>query len=143
MSSAAARIQLRVAVHIGPVHHDGHGFVGDDVNLLFRMLDARSLKQMLADSGAEVGVIVSRYVYENVIRRRPNLIDPAAFKPLNVRVKLTRIRAWAYLPGPPCRHGQSLTSGIDLRAADKLPEFLAAVNCELDGASWQVDTSNN
>jgi hypothetical protein len=31
----------RAAAHIGPVEHDAHGFVGTDINLLFRMLDAR------------------------------------------------------------------------------------------------------
>ena len=39
VSSAAAHIQLRVAAHLGPVDHDGHGFVGSDVDFLFRMLD--------------------------------------------------------------------------------------------------------
>jgi hypothetical protein len=82
VSCEAARIQLRVAAHIGPVHNDGHGFVGRDVNLLFRLLDARSLKRMLAQSGAEVAFITSGYVYENVIRRRPSLVDPALFRPV-------------------------------------------------------------
>ena len=99
VSCDAARIQLRVAAHIGPVHYDGHGFVGRDVNLLRRLLDARSLKRMLAQSGAEVAFITSGYVYENVIRRCPSLVDPALFQPLSVRVKETRTRAWAYVVG--------------------------------------------
>lgn len=99
VSCDAARIQLRVAAHIGPVHNDGHGFVGRDVNLLCRLLDARSLKRMLAQSGAEIAFITSCYVYENVIRRRPSLVDPAVFQPLSVRVKETRTRAWAYVLG--------------------------------------------
>lgn len=48
---AAAGIQLRVAAHIGPVDHDGHGFIGSDIDFLFRMLDARPLKRMLSDPG--------------------------------------------------------------------------------------------
>jgi hypothetical protein len=99
VSCEAARIQLRVAMHVGPVHNDGHGFVGRDVSLLCRLLDARSLKRMLAQSGAEVAFITSGYVYENVIRRRPSLIDPALLQPLSVRVKETRTRAWAYVLG--------------------------------------------
>ncbi len=98
-----ARIQLRAAAHIGPVHHDGNGFVGDDLNLLFRMLQARRLKRMLADSGAEVALITSRYVYESVIVRHPSLVDPGAFESLNVLVKRTRVRAWIHLPGAPPR----------------------------------------
>jgi hypothetical protein len=99
VSCEAAQIQLRVAAHVGPVHSDGHGFIGRDVTLLCRLLNARSLKRMLADSGAEVAFITSGYVYENVIRRRPSLIDPSLLQPLSVRVKETRTRAWAYIVG--------------------------------------------
>jgi hypothetical protein len=99
VSCDAARLQLRVAAHIGSVHNDGHGWVGRDVNLLCRLLDARSLKRMLAQSGSEVAFITSGYVYENVICRRPSLVDPALFQPLSVRVKETRTRAWAYTLG--------------------------------------------
>jgi hypothetical protein len=100
VSCEAARIQLRVATHIGPVHHDGHGFVGHDVNLLSRLLDARQLKRLLAESGAEIAFITSGYLYENIIRRRPSLVDPGLFKPLSVQVKETRTRAWVYTLGP-------------------------------------------
>ena len=101
VSCEAARIQLRVATHIGPIHHDGHGFVGHDVNLLHRMLDAPVLKRMLAGSGAEIAFITSRYLHENVVVRRPSIVNPATFRPLTVRVKETRERAWAYTLGAP------------------------------------------
>ncbi len=99
VSCEAAQIQLRVAVHVGPVHNDGHGFIGRDVNLLCRLLDARSLKRILAQSGAEVAFVTSGYVYENIICRHPSLVDPALFQSLTVRVKETRTRAWAYVLG--------------------------------------------
>jgi hypothetical protein len=86
-------------MHIGPVHHDGHGFVGHDVNLLFRLLDARPLRRMLSESGAEVAFIASGNMYEHVIRRRPSLIELALFQRLLVRVKETRTHAWACTPG--------------------------------------------
>lgn len=98
LSCDAARVQLRVAIHIGPVRHDGHGFVGHDVNLLFRLLNARSLRRMLTESGAEVAFIASGTTYEQVIRRRPSLVDPALFERLPVRVKETRTCAWAWAP---------------------------------------------
>jgi hypothetical protein len=99
VSCDAARIQLRVAAHIGAVHHDGHGFVGHELTHLHRLLDARSLRRKLSESGAEVAFITSSYVYENVVRRRPDLVELARFQPLPVRVKETRTRAWAYIPG--------------------------------------------
>jgi len=99
VSRDSAGIQLRAAAHIGPVEHDGHGFVGTDINLLFRMLDARPLKAALAGSGAELALIVSDYVYRNLVCRYPSLVSPDAFRPARFQVKYTRARAWTYLPG--------------------------------------------
>jgi hypothetical protein len=106
VSSKAAGMQLRAAAHIGPVEHDGHGFVGSDINLLFRMLDARPLKRALAGSGAELALIVSDDVYRSLVCRHPSLVSPDAFRPASFQVKNTRAHAWTYLPG-----AQLTTSG--------------------------------
>jgi hypothetical protein len=98
VSCDAAQIQLRAAAHLGPVNHDGHGFVGSDVDFIFRMLDARPLKRALASTGADLALIVSEYVYRNIVSRHPSLVSPTAFQPIRVQVKYTRIRAWTYLP---------------------------------------------
>ena len=98
-SREAARLQLRIAAHIGPVDHDGYGFVGTDVNLLFRMLEARPLKRALADSGADLALVVSDYVYDSLVRRHPSRVSPDAFRPARFQVKHTRAKAWTYLPG--------------------------------------------
>ncbi len=99
VSVAAAHMRLRAAVHIGPIEHDGHGFIGDDVDLAFRMLESRPLKNLLAKSGAELGLIVSDYVYSSLICRFPVLIDPDAFRTVRFQTKNTRARAWIHLPG--------------------------------------------
>jgi hypothetical protein len=91
-------MQLRAAAHLGPVDHDGHGFVGTDVDFLFRMLDARPLKHALASTGADLALVVSEYVYRNIVFRHPSLVSPAVFRPIRVQVKYTRTRAWTYLP---------------------------------------------
>lgn len=101
VSCQAAGIQLRAAAHIGPVEHDGHGFVGSDINLLFRMLEARPLKRALAGSGAELALMVSEDVYRSLVCRCPSLVSPDAFRPVRFQVKRTRGRAWIYLPGIP------------------------------------------
>lgn len=101
VSCEAAGIQLRAAAHIGPVEHDGHGFVSSDINLLFRMLDARPLKRALTGSGSELALIVSDYVYRNVVCRYPSRVSPDAFQPIRFQVKYTRAPAWTYLPGAP------------------------------------------
>jgi hypothetical protein len=100
VSRSAAGLQLRAAAHIGMVVHDGNGFVGSDVNLLFRMLDARALRRALAASGAELAMIVSGYVYRNLVCRYPSLVSPDAFQEVRFQVKRTRAQAWTYLPAP-------------------------------------------
>ena len=72
----AAAIQLRIAAHIGPVDHDGHGFIGSDINLLFRMLNARPLKRALTSSGAELALIISDYLYRQDRLPLPQLDQP-------------------------------------------------------------------
>ncbi len=101
VSCQAAGIQLRAAAHIGPVEHDGHGFVGSDINLLFRMLEARPLKRALAGSGAELALIVSDDVYRRLVCRCPSLVSPDAFQRVRFQVKYARAAAWTYLPGAP------------------------------------------
>ena len=128
VSCEAARIQLRVAAHIGPVHDDGHGFVSRDVNLLCRLLEARSLKRMLSQSGAEVAFITSGYVYENVIRRHPSLVDPALFQSLSVRVKETRTRAWAYILGALTGRGSARRSAVASPQQFARPDPLAGLS---------------
>jgi hypothetical protein len=99
VSRESAQMQLRAAASIGTVDRDDHGFVGDDINLLFRMLDARPLRRALAGTGAELALAVSRFVHDNLIIQHPSLIDPALFQPLKTREKRTRIHAWIYVPG--------------------------------------------
>ena len=99
VSRPAAGIQLRAAAHIGMMVHDGNGFVGSDVNLLFRMLEARALRRALAASGADLAMVVSGYVYRNLVCRYPSLVSPDAFQEVRFQVKRTRAQAWTYLPG--------------------------------------------
>lgn len=94
-----AAIKLRTATHIGPVDHDGHGFIGSDIDFLFRMLDARPLRRALTCSDTELALIISDYVYRSIVCRYPSLISPDAFSPVRVQVKQTRAKAWIYLPG--------------------------------------------
>jgi hypothetical protein len=101
VSCRAAGIQLRAAAHIGLVEHDGHGFVGSDINLLFRMLEARPLKRALAGSGAELALIVSDDVYRSLVCRCPSLVSPEAFQRVKFQVKHDRACGWTYLPGAP------------------------------------------
>ncbi|HEU5158670.1 MAG TPA: hypothetical protein VFU43_16855 [Streptosporangiaceae bacterium] len=103
-TSDTARLRVRVAVHSGDVHGDANGVAGHAVVLLFRLLDCRRFKRMLADSGADVGLIVSASLYQETTHRA-GFVDAVSYEPINVRRKETRARAWVWLP-PPGRAGR-------------------------------------
>lgn len=115
LSSEAAKIRLRSALHTGEVHRDEHGLAGTALNHLCRLLDAPPLKQALGDSAADLAFIASDDVYESVIRHAPRLVDPDAYLPVAVRVKETRARAWVHLPGHgrPPQPPEALGTGTD------------------------------
>jgi hypothetical protein len=94
-----AQIRLRAAAHVGYVVRDQHGIVGYTVVHLFRMLDAEPLRQLLADSRADLAFAVSGYVFDAIVSRHPALIDPGLFRPLPIEVKETNTLAWVRLAG--------------------------------------------
>ena len=66
--SAASRIQLRLAVGVGPIEDTEFGVTGRSIISVSRMLDARAFKRAIAVQGAILGVIVSSFVYETHIK---------------------------------------------------------------------------
>lgn len=101
LTTEAARIRLRVAVHSGPVTRDDHGVAGASVLHVFRLLDAPVLRRALASSEEDLALIVSDHFYDTVIRRTPSLIDPGTFHPAKVAIKETRARGWLHIPQSP------------------------------------------
>jgi class 3 adenylate cyclase len=97
-SCESVRMQLRVAVHVGPVYCDEHGFSGDDVTFLCRMLDAQPLRRALSDSGIELAFIVSDYMYKKLVLNRHSLADPSSFRRVRAQVKRTQVHARIQLP---------------------------------------------
>jgi hypothetical protein len=98
LSSEAAQIRLRMALHAGHVRFDEHGVAGHALVHVFRMLEAPAFKTAFAATGSELGLITSDRLYEEVVRHGPGLIDPRLYEPLHVSVKETRARAWAHFP---------------------------------------------
>jgi CRP-like cAMP-binding protein len=94
-SSDAVRIQLRVAVHVGPVVTDMMGLSGEAIISAARLLDAPILKRAIAETAAHLGIIVSTFVYESVIKHS----DSDGFRHVRVNVKESRLDAWMQLIG--------------------------------------------
>ncbi|MBO2451416.1 hypothetical protein J4573_30300 [Actinomadura barringtoniae] len=114
---SAARMRLRMAVHAGHVQYDEYGVVGRAVTHLYRLLDSACLRNAVAESGTELGVIVSHRMFDDVASYRA-IMDPARFTPVEVTAKETEAMAWVWLSSAAhCR-----------RAEDKGREANRAVN---------------
>ena len=100
------RIQLRVALHVGPVGRDAEGLTGQAVIAAARIVDAPVIKARLAAEQADLIFAASDYVYDQVVRNCGGQVDPVAFEHLECQVKETHVSAWAHLAGrvaPPPR----------------------------------------
>ena len=95
----SVRIQLRAALHVGPVAPDAQGLHGAALIQAARMLDARVLKGRLAATRADLGFVASAHVYDTVIRHTSGLVDPEAYHRIRTRVKESTIVGWMYLAG--------------------------------------------
>ncbi|WP_165978037.1 hypothetical protein [Actinomadura darangshiensis] len=98
-ASRAVRVQLRVALHVGPVTPDAEGLNGHVIIQTARLLEAPVLKAALADSGADLGFIVSPFVYDAFVAHLHGPIDPRAFERVSITVKETTTDAWMYVTG--------------------------------------------
>lgn len=90
-----SRLRLRMSVDAGHVTHDGRGLVGRVANQLHRALDAPDFKKELAATTADLGVIVSAFVFGEVVSGLP---DAERYRPVSIEVKETNTRAWACFP---------------------------------------------
>lgn len=91
-----ARIQLRVAVNVGPVTGDAFGMEGDAINRTARLIEARPLKAAMASTGASLGIIASKFVYDTAIKDE-ELASVGAYKMVKVKVKEYNDAAWLRL----------------------------------------------
>jgi class 3 adenylate cyclase len=95
----AVRIQLRIAIDVGPVVSDSVGVSGQAIIRTARLLDASDLKAAMAETGANLGIIVSEFVYDTAIRQADGPVDPARYIPVQANVKESSIPAWMQLIG--------------------------------------------
>jgi hypothetical protein len=93
-ASDVVQIQLRVALHVGPVGRDAEGLTGEAVIIAARILDAPALKARLAADQADLMFAASDYVYDHVIRHCVGRVDSVAFEHVDYQVKKTRVSAW-------------------------------------------------
>jgi hypothetical protein len=89
-----ARIQLRVAINVGPVATDVMGVSGEAIIITARLVEAPVFKNAMGESGASLGIIASTFIYESVIRHGPYL---EGYSEIPVDVKESSLLAWMKL----------------------------------------------
>lgn len=98
ISSLQAQLRIRTAVNAGYLRCDSHGVSGHAVLEMFRLLDSDAFNAVLTDHNADLGMITSHRLYEDVIADNPGVIDPDGYLPITVAAKETTGTAWIWLP---------------------------------------------
>jgi CRP-like cAMP-binding protein len=98
-ASDVVLIQLRAALHAGPVGKDAEGLTGRAIISTARILDARVIKDRLAAEQADLIFAVSDYVYEHVVTSCDGQVDVTTFTHVEDQVKESRVSAWIHLAG--------------------------------------------
>jgi hypothetical protein len=93
------KIRLRMAVHAGHVAFGRYAVVGPARIHLYRLLDAPDVRNAFDRSAGDLGVVVSDYVYEEVVRDGRGRIDPDDFTLMAAEHKETKATCWVNL-GP-------------------------------------------
>ena len=92
-----AQFQLRLSVNVGPVTSDGMGVDGEAIIVAARIVEAPAFKAAVAGSAACLGIIVSPFVYDTVVRHDQDQYYVASYSQVPVEVKESRTTAWMTL----------------------------------------------
>lgn len=92
---------LRVGMHVGPVRHDDRGIAGRAVDLACRLADSAVARQLLDAERADLVLVVSGSLYEDVVSGGGKFIEPARYSAARLELKEGAVTAWFHLPGRP------------------------------------------
>jgi len=92
---------LRVGMHVGPVRHDARGISGRAVDLACRLADSPVARRLLDAEGADLVLVTSQSLYEDVVSSGGKFIEPAHHTSARLELKEGAVTAWFHLPGRP------------------------------------------
>ncbi|GAB7032455.1 hypothetical protein AB0G35_03465 [Streptomyces sp. NPDC021749] len=90
---------LRVGMHVGPVRRDGRGISGRAVDLACRLADSPTGRRLLDAERADLVLVVSESLYEDVVRSGGKFIEPTRYSRARLALKEGEVTAWFHLPG--------------------------------------------
>ncbi|MFC4048528.1 hypothetical protein ACFOY4_02430 [Actinomadura syzygii] len=110
--SAAARVRMLLAIHHGPVAEAAIGYSGTAPVVVTRLCGADSLRDALDAAGADLGVVMSAFVYRSSVEAGMTSLDPADLR----HVRLPDLGAdgdgWIWFPGGPDPHTVDFPDGL-------------------------------
>ena len=92
-----AQIQLRLAIDVGPVVSDTMGVSGEALIAAARLVEAPAFKEAFVGSTACLGIIVSQFVYDTVIKQSRDQDYVTSYSKVAVEVKEFHTTAWMKL----------------------------------------------
>jgi len=102
-----SRLRLRIAFHQGITHIADSGYTGPAVAVICGLLDSQPLAHaLIGNLSADLAVIVSQQIFEDVIQHDSYDLRAAEFVPVRIESpEENRTTAWIRIPGrelPPC-----------------------------------------
>ncbi|MFE6594627.1 hypothetical protein [Streptomyces sp. NPDC057781] len=92
---------LRIGMHVGPVRHDARGISGRAVDLACRLADSPVARRLLDAEKADLVLVTSNILYEDVVSGGGKFIEAARYSPARLELKEGEVTAWFQLPGRP------------------------------------------
>lgn len=120
----AIPLGLRIGMHVGPVRHDDRGISGRAVDLACRLADSPVARQLLDAEKADLVLVTSQSLYEDVVSGGGKFIEPARYSSARLELKEGAVTAWFHLPGraapeiplPPSPFTQAMAEAADITA---------------------------
>jgi hypothetical protein len=117
------KIRLRMAVHFGTAMLADNGYAGQGVVAVSRLVDSAGVKDALAAAPeACLAVILSRQIFDDVVRQGHVSVPATDFAKIRVQVKEFQDEAWVRVVGVP----HHAPASQDTPANDKPPADSAA-----------------
>jgi hypothetical protein len=110
LASDIAQVRLRMGVHVGQLTFSPTGMSGTALTRLTDMVEAPAFVRAFTESAVEFGLVASDYMYDEVIRYEPGLIEAAAYDQIKVPTGHAHECAWAHFPSRPARPMRSAPS---------------------------------
>jgi hypothetical protein len=101
LSSDLAKIKFRLAVHVGQITFSTNGMIGHAIDRLGDLLEAPDFVREFTDTSADIGIVASDYLRDELIQHGPGLIDPTTYHLVKVPTEQGNTCGWMHFPPQP------------------------------------------